>query len=99
MPYAITANRLEDGRVVFRDRDGGWSLTVAEAALSVDEASSSPALDSAQKDVENQRIVDPYAVEIDTTGPSPRPARLREAIRAFGPTVSYGPVPLLEAAE
>jgi hypothetical protein len=99
MPYAITANRLEDGRVVFRDRDGRWSPTVAEAALSVDEASSSPALDSAHRDVENQIVVDPYAVEIDTTGPIPRPARLREAIRAFGPTISYGPAALLEAAE
>jgi hypothetical protein len=36
---------------------------------------------------------------MDLTGASPRPSKLRESIRAFGPTIAYAPEPLLEAAE
>lgn len=99
MPHAITANRLDDGRVVFRDAAGRWTASVADAALSPDEASSAPALEAAWRDVENRVVVDPYVIEIDVTGAAPRPARLREAIRAFGPTIEYGPAAVLEAAE
>jgi Protein of unknown function (DUF2849) len=99
MSHAVTANRLADGRVVFRTRDGSWSGQIADAAVADSEAAAAPALSGAQADADNQVIVDPYVIELDVSGPAPRPSRLREAIRAFGPTIAYGPAPLLEAAE
>jgi hypothetical protein len=99
MSHAVTANRLADGRVVFRTADGSWSGSIRDAAVADSEAAAAPALSGAQADADNQIIVDPYLIEVDLSGSAPRPARLREAIRAFGPTIAYGPAPLLEAAE
>jgi hypothetical protein len=99
MSHAVTANRLADGRVVFRTIEGSWSGSIRDAAVADSEAAAAPALSGAQADADHQIIVDPYVIEVDLSGPAPRPARLREAIRAFGPTIAYGPTPLLEAAE
>jgi hypothetical protein len=99
MSQAVTANRLADGRVVFRKSDGGWSLAIHEAAFAESELAATPLIEAAKRDADNQIIVDPYLIEIDLSGASPRPTRLREAIRAFGPTIAYAPEVLLEAAE
>jgi hypothetical protein len=99
MPQAVTANRLSDGRVVFRTAQGGWTGDIRDAGFAESEAIATPALAGAHADADKQIIVDPYLIDIDLSGPSPRPSRLREAIRAFGPTIAYGPAPLLEAAE
>jgi hypothetical protein len=99
MAQAVTANRLGDGRVVFRTADGGWSLSIGQAGLSAGEAEAATALDGGMQDQARQIVVDPYLIEVDVSGASPRPAKLREAIRAFGPTIAYAPAELLEAAE
>ena len=99
MSHAVTANRLGDGRVVFRTAAGGWSLNLAEAGLAPSEAEAAPDLAAAQRDADAQIVIEPYLIEINLTGSSPRPAKLRESIRAFGPTIAYAPAELLEAAE
>ena len=99
MAHAVTANRLVDGRVVFRRPDGIWSLALAEAGFAPSEADAKPLLDAAHIDAAAQIIVDPYLIEVDRSGAAPRPVKLREAIRAFGPTIAYAPAALLEAAE
>ena|SRR6476620_12267716 len=99
MSHTVTANRLADGRVVFRRPDGAWSLALAEAGFAPSEADAKPLLDAAVSDAAAQIVVDPYLIEVDRTGPAPRPVKLREAIRAFGPTIPYAAAALLEAAE
>lgn len=99
MSHAVTANRLGDGRVVFLTPAHGWTTVLAEAAFAASEGEAAPALEAANRDLAAQVIVDPYLIEIDQSGPAPRPAKLREAIRAFGPTIAYAPAALLEAAE
>jgi hypothetical protein len=99
MSHAVTANRLVDGRVVFRRPDGTWSMAFAEAVFVPSEAEAKPLLDAAQLDAAAQIIVDPYLIEVDPSGTAPRPVKLREAIRAFGPTIACAPAALLEAAE
>ncbi len=99
MQQALTANRLTDGRVVFRTNAGGWTLAVREAALATDQAAADAALAAGKADEAAQVIVDPYLIDIDLSGAEPRPARLREAIRAFGPTIAYGDDAVVEAAE
>ncbi|TAL00352.1 MAG: DUF2849 domain-containing protein [Rhodospirillaceae bacterium] len=80
-----TANRLRDGVVVYLDAAGGWTTEVAQARIahsSEDEQALKAALDSA---VRANLIVD--AAVIDTRAAESTPARLREQIRAVGPTV------------
>jgi hypothetical protein len=80
---------------VFRTAEGRWSLALADADVTADGLS----LAAAEADAARQIIVEPYAIDVDVKGPVPRPVKLREAIRASGPTIAYGPAALLEAAE
>ena len=83
----ITANRLEDGAVVWLDQAGIWVREVGRAAASDNNAVIGSLLSRAIADEKAGRIISPYEVEI---APAPRgavPVRPRERIRAFGPTV------------
>jgi hypothetical protein len=99
MSLAITANRLRDGRVVFRTRSGSWSLDVADSAIEANEAAANMVISAVNANANEQDVVEVYAVEMNLTGKTPRPAKLREAIRALGPTIAYLPKAELEAAE
>lgn len=81
----VTANRLIDGRVVFRDAEGGWVETFAAAAvLTAPEAAAAVAAASA--DVAARLIVDPYAVDVTEADGRVTPKAMREKIRVSGPT-------------
>jgi hypothetical protein len=86
----ITANRLGDGRVVFLDVDGGWTMELVQAHSFSD----GPDLDAANAYAAEQHrlriVVEPYAVDVDVKEGVPMPVRLRERIRADGPTIEYG---------
>lgn len=79
---AITANRLEDGRVVYRDAKGGWTQHFEDAARYSDDALDG-ALDSALS--EEGAVVGPYAIDVEGAALSGVKLR-RESIRLFGPT-------------
>lgn len=80
---ALTANRLLDGVIVWRDAAGAWWSAFDRAALlDADEAEAALAGVDAQKD----GVVGVYKVAV-TPGAPPAPATMRERIRAFGPTV------------
>lgn len=84
-PVAVTANRLTDGAVVWRTKDGDWSVDLADAAV-VTTADAALALLSGalQRDID---AVGAYVapVELGTDG-SVLPGNLRERIRVDGPT-------------
>lgn len=81
----VTANRLGDGRVVYRDAEGRWVETVA-AAVVLDVAAAKAAVEAAGADVAARLIVEPYAVDVTVTGGGVVPKSMRERIRAGGPT-------------
>ena len=81
----VTANRLTDGRVVFRTAEGRWSETLAVAAV-LDPAAAAQAVTAAAADVAARRIVEPYAVDVTVAATGPLPKAMRERIRATGPT-------------
>lgn len=83
----ITANRLIDGVVVYRTAAGGWSPLLAEAAR-YDAAQAPAALAAAALDV--LAVVNPYLVALDGADFNRR-ERVRERIRAEGPSVPYQP--------
>jgi Protein of unknown function (DUF2849) len=86
----VTANRLDNGLVVFLDPDGGWTLAIAAARI-LDEAELDDALAYGKAQAEARIVVDPYAIDVEVTDGAPVPTRLRERIRAErGPTIAYG---------
>jgi len=87
---AITANRLDDGRVVFLNDIGGWSLSIGEAKLLPDGTELDDANAYAQAQHDARIVVEPYAIDIEIVDGAPVPTRMRERIRAEGPTVIYG---------
>jgi Protein of unknown function (DUF2849) len=85
-PVVVTANRLGDGSVVYRTRDGAWSTALAEAAV-VDTAPAATAL-LAQSVADDIGAVGAYVapVRLDPDGRA-QPGNLRERIRLAGPTI------------
>ena len=87
---AITANRLSDGLVVFLTGGRSWSLSVDDAELFADGPDLEGALTFGREQHAARVILDPYAIDMETVGDKALPVRLRERIRALGPTIAYG---------
>lgn len=87
MSQVITANRLHDGAVVFRAGDGSWVETISGAqCLDTAEDAKAALAASAHAEADNL-VLDIYLIDVARRGGSLAPTRLREAIRASGPTV------------
>ena len=85
----ITGNRLQDGAVVWRGAAGNWLRDIADAAIYETEGQLAEYLDAARLDEAGGRIIGVYEVEVKTRESCIVPARLRERVRADGPTVSF----------
>ena len=84
-PVVITANRLRDGRVVYRTVDGRWVTELAAASITSSAGDAETWLRAACSDT--QRILDPYVAPVaNGEDGSWVPANLREWIRRDGPT-------------
>ena len=81
----ITANSLGDGRVVFQTTTG-WSLDIGDAQPLDGEEMAAAALARANADAAANRVVEPYLIDVRDEAGRLVPARLRERIRAGGPT-------------
>jgi len=87
MPQIVIANSLADGFVVFLTDRNDWSGNVADAAVADDEATAAKLLATATEAEQANRVVDPYLIDVELDGTTPRPLEYREYIRANGPTV------------
>ena len=87
MTQMIIASRLTDGRVVFMDENGGWVDFIADGVLLETEEDAARSLVDAERGVVGNVIVDPYLIGVIVEDQERRPAQVREAIRAFGPSV------------
>lgn len=82
----LTANRLADGAVVWLTATRAWSPNFAEAArLSPEDADAALADAVARPTL----LVGPYLIDADEAGAVIARERLRETIRAAGPTVGH----------
>jgi len=87
-PVVITANRLRDGRVVYRAADGRWVTELASAAIATNTTEAETALRAACAD--SQHVVDSYIAPVaNGEDGSWMPANLREWIRRDGPTIAF----------
>ena len=80
----LTANRLDDGVVVFWSGEG-WVEQFPDAERFSDPPAAAAALEAARLEV--TRLLEPYLVEVAVGPAGPAPASLRERIRALGPSV------------
>ncbi len=83
----VTANRLEDGLVVYLTAAGGWSESIAESCVALSEQDGAELLSLVDGNGAGAAVVDPYLVEVSEEEGAIRPLDLRETIRARGPTV------------
>ena len=83
----IIANRLNDGRVVFLTTRGGWDVDIAKGSVIEGEAEETKQFAAAKADEASCKVVDPQLIDVSVEGGKPRPVAIREAIRAFGPTI------------
>jgi hypothetical protein len=85
----LTADRLTDGIAVWYDVDGRWneSIARAEIARSKEDAERLEAI--GKKSFAENIVLDVNLIDIEETNGFIRPLRLRERIRAEGPTIDY----------
>ena len=83
----IIASRLVDGRVVFMDDGADWTDSIEDGVCLETEIETVRRMTAAELAIENCEIVDPYLIEVVGEDGERSPAKIREAIRAFGPSV------------
>jgi len=84
----ILASRLTDGRVVFLADGARWVESIDDGLIAESAEAAAGLLKVAQGSVDDCRVVDPYAIDVTVDGGRRRPEALREAIRAFGPSIA-----------
>lgn len=86
-----TANRLTDGAVVYATRTGGWSEFIEDGAIAADGTAAEKLLAAAEVSVRRQIVIGPYLIDMIAEDGGLRPRRMREAIRAAGPSIAMLP--------
>jgi len=84
--HVITGNDLKTGLVVYLAAGDGWTAALDEGRVFADEAEAKSVLAQAEK-AAARHVVAPYLIDVVCEDGALRPARLREHIRAKGPTV------------
>ena len=87
MPQMIIANRLIDGAVVFLDQAETWTTAIGEGVVIDDDAEAQRLLAVAKQLEARCEVIDPLLIQVTVEDGRVRPTEIREAIRAFGPTV------------
>ena len=82
----LTANRLTDG-IAVGYADGGWAETVDHADLAHDKAAEDRLEEIGAKAYAANEVVDVNLIDADVVNGVVEPVRLREKIRAAGPTI------------
>lgn len=83
----LAANRLRDGEAVWFSLAEGWGRSIGAADIAHDKAAEERLALAAQAGRQNNEVVDPVLIDVEVVGGAVRPVRLRERIRAAGPTV------------
>lgn len=84
----LTANRLTDGEAVWYSPDG-WSRQFDSVEVARDADAESRLASIGALAYANNEVVDVNLIDVSETSGKPQPTRLRERIRADGPTIDY----------
>jgi hypothetical protein len=83
----LTANRLADGIAVWLGADGEWHENIADAFVARHEEALSGLQDAEKVAAFDNQVVDVAIIDVEERGGQLYALRLRERIRAAGPTV------------
>lgn len=86
VPQVLTANRLSRGDVVYWNGQRGWVTRLDEAEILPD-AGAAAILEQALEWVRRREVVGPYLFDVEIAAGKPVPVKVREVIRARGPSV------------
>jgi hypothetical protein len=82
----LTANRLVDGEAVWFSAGQRWSETIEDADIASDAAGDARLEAIGKAAYDNNEVVDVNLIDVQLVDGAIRPLRLREVIRAAGPT-------------
>lgn len=83
----LTANRLSDGEVVWLAADHSWAATIDAAEIGRDETTVEKLERAGKAAALKNEVVDVSLIDVEIVDGALRPTRLRERIRAAGPTI------------
>ncbi len=83
----VTANRLNDGDVVYLTAHGDWSAWLDDSGPAETPEHEAALLERAEQAVHERLVVDPYLMPVARDAGQLRPLSQREIIRAAGPSV------------
>jgi hypothetical protein len=85
----LTANRLTDGIAVWYDVDGRWNESIARAEIARSKEDEARLEAIGKKAFAENAVLDVNLIDVEENNGFIRPLRLRERIRAEGPTIDY----------
>lgn len=92
MPLKIlTANRLSDGTSVWLSASGAWVEDIDTAFVARHDEAVAAIEESGRIALADNSVVDVNVIDVEEIGTHIRPTRLRERIRAQGPSIAYLP--------
>ena len=83
----VTANRLDDGLVVFLTADGGWSENILDSRVADGKEAAAVLLKEASAPELDVVIVGPYLIDVEQGDGGLVPTKYREVLRTKGPSV------------
>ncbi|WP_173932569.1 DUF2849 domain-containing protein [Chelativorans sp. Marseille-P2723] len=86
----LAANRLADGEAVWLGPDGQWVEDISAAEVARDADSADRLERIGHEAFLRNEVVDLELIEVEIVNGQVRPARLRERIRAAGPSIHPG---------
>ena len=85
----LTANRLSDGIAVWYSPSKGWDTDIATAELVSDAAGEARLTAVGAEAYARNEVIDVNVVDAEIANGKPVATKLRERIRAEGPTIDY----------
>jgi uncharacterized protein YfcZ (UPF0381/DUF406 family) len=86
-PQMFIANMLDDGRAVFLTKNGDWTKEAAKAAVAETEQELETLEALAKAAEADNHVVSVEAIAADTSGAALKPAHMKYAMQATGPSV------------
>ncbi len=85
----LTANRLSDGIAVWLDANGEWTEKLQDALVARHAEAVASLEEIGKRDFSSNKVVDVNIIDVVEEKGQLWPTRLRERIRAAGPTMHY----------
>ncbi|MDR6758220.1 hypothetical protein J2Y48_003519 [Mycoplana sp. BE70] len=85
----LTANRLADGISVWLDAAGNWNESLQAAFVARHKEAVEALETTGRQAFADNKVVDVNVVDVEDVDGALRPLRMRERIRAEGPSIPY----------